>query len=553
MDKATQGTPGNNAQVLPVSVTVDVGTNFGDQRVVLTGWVDIRAGELRLEDGNEVVDVQLAQVHLTGVSQLGLITVSTRNDGTHVSKGEIRSLQPGAQFPAASFFDLYVDISAPDSPAGALLLYNDDALRLVPWKNGHKGSLTAWPPLGVQYRKGDQGVTCVPLLDQTGIAVRLGVCVRDLTLDIAPWLPTFSVGRNGPSRLHPADLLGLTPADTGVSGQAPFVRIPCSSLGLTVAGCDGSSGRQDNVDALSYGKDMAKQGPRQVFFSVGPGAHGAPGTAVEQQYNCPPSHPGLAPEAESDVFSSALDGTNQIVFDGNGPIGSCTSAFPLGLIEAPTARDNVDAVDLHDASTVDPDGDGVPEQPVYFSLDADSPSLIRFGFSAADILVTVDGRSPTIFASAAQLGLRPGDDIDALCLRENGDGIYDAGDVVYFALTPRSPSLAAVGAGPGDILAPESPPVVVARGPSLGLAGTDALDALSCETVLSPSGAIGDVNCDGVVDEIDAQFVLQYEAGLIAVLPCLNSGDVNGDGAVNSIDALLILQLNVGLIGRLPR
>jgi len=521
---------------------------------VLTGWMELDIGAPRTEKGREVVDVQLAQLHLTGASQLGLVTVSERNDGVHVSQGEIRSLQSVAQFPALSYLDLYVDIAAPYAPVGALWLHTDDALRLVPWENEGEASLTRWPPFGVQYRKADQGTACVPLFDDSGIALKLGLCISDLSLDIAPDLPSFSVGRDGPSRLHPADLLGLTPASAGLSGQAPFVHIPCASLGLTADGCDdGSDGTQDNASALSYGHDMAGEGLPQVFFSVAPGTQGAPGSAVEQQHNCPPADPGFAPEAESDVFTSFLDGANDIVFDGNGPIGSCTPAFPLGLIEAATARDNVDALDMNDVSIVDQDGDGVPERPVYFSLDAGSPSLGALGFSAGDVLMTVDGRPPTVFASAAQLGLRPGDEIDALCLRETGDGVYGAQDVIYFALTPRSPSLAAVGAGPGDILAPGAPPVLVARGSSLGLAGTDALGALSCERPLPRSGANGDVNCDGAVNEIDAQLVLQYEAGLIPMLPCPSGGDVNGDGTANSIDAMLILQLDIGLIGRLPR
>ncbi len=539
---------------MPVTATVDVFTRFGEQYVVLTGWMELDTGKPRIEDSREVVGVQLAQLHLTGASQLGLVTVSERNDAVHVSQGEIRSLQSGAQFPASSYLDLYADISAPDTPVGALSLHNDDAIQLVPWENEGEASLTRWPPFGVQYREADQGTACVPLFDDSGTAPKLGLCISDLSLDIAPDLPSFSVGRDGPSHLQPADLLALTPPSAGLPGQAPFVRIPCASLGLSADGCDdGSDGTQDNVSALSYGHDMAGEGPAQVFFSVAPGAQGAPGSAVEQQHNCPPADPGFAPEAESDVFTSFLDGADRIVFDGNGPIGSCTPAFPLGLIEAATARDSVDALDMNDVSVVDQDGDGVPERPVYFALDADSPSLGALGFSAGDVLMTVDGRPPTVFASAAQLGLRPGDEIDALCLRETGDGAYGSGDVVYYGLTPRSPSLVAVGAGSGDILAPGTSPVVVARGSSLGLAGTDALGALSCETALPLSGANGDVNCDGAVNEIDALLVLQYEAGLAPILPCPSGGDVNRDGAVNSIDALLILQLNVGLMGWLPR
>ena len=62
----------------------------------------------------------------------------------------------------------------------------------------------------------------------------------------------------------------------------------------------------------------------------------------------------------------------------------------------------------------------------------------------------------------------------------------------------------------------------------------------------------GDVNCDGVVNPIDALFILQFAAGLIGALPCQENADVNEDGTINTIDASLILQFVAGLIGTLP-
>ncbi len=67
----------------------------------------------------------------------------------------------------------------------------------------------------------------------------------------------------------------------------------------------------------------------------------------------------------------------------------------------------------------------------------------------------------------------------------------------------------------------------------------------------TPHGVAGDVNCDGVVNAIDAALVLQATAGLIAGLPC-PGGDVNRDGHVDAIDAALILQYVAGLIPVLP-
>jgi len=69
----------------------------------------------------------------------------------------------------------------------------------------------------------------------------------------------------------------------------------------------------------------------------------------------------------------------------------------------------------------------------------------------------------------------------------------------------------------------------------------------------------GDVNCDGVVNVVDALFILQYEVGLRVdsggcPLPppppdTLNAagGDVNKDGLTNVVDALFILQCEVGM------
>src|SRR3990167_6928644 len=64
--------------------------------------------------------------------------------------------------------------------------------------------------------------------------------------------------------------------------------------------------------------------------------------------------------------------------------------------------------------------------------------------------------------------------------------------------------------------------------------------------------AIGDVNCSGQTNSIDAALVLQKTAGLVGSLECENAGDVNGDDILNAIDAALILQKDAGLIDRFP-
>jgi len=67
-----------------------------------------------------------------------------------------------------------------------------------------------------------------------------------------------------------------------------------------------------------------------------------------------------------------------------------------------------------------------------------------------------------------------------------------------------------------------------------------------------PGGLIGDVDCNGEVNAIDAAFILQFVAQLLTELPCPENADTNEDGEIDTIDAALILQFSAGLLGTLP-
>jgi len=124
---------------------------------------------------------------------------------------------------------------------------------------------------------------------------------------------------------------------------------------------------------------------------------------------------------------------------------------------------------------------------------------------------------------------------DGIALNLEGGGVYEDGDIVI------SLKFMTVAAGVCDF------------GIS-GLYGGDGYgnsfltESAAVDARVSILGApvpLGDVNGDGNVDNLDAAWVLQYDAKL---RPSIENGDVNGDGTVNSVDAALILKYDAGLI-----
>ncbi|HUU45300.1 MAG TPA: hypothetical protein VM118_06165 [Acidobacteriota bacterium] len=300
----------------------------------------------------------------------------------------------------------------------------------------------------------------------------------------------------------------------------------------------------DNVNALSFGLD----GGNVLLFSVGPGAVGLPTTDVYYEANLSPtagpmgtsspSNGGGDPgsEAAGDLYVSgwfsifgdvsgqitlapALPNLNQLAID-EVLLGLQAPAIAYGI--APE-EDDLDALEADDGLRVDADVDGVPDvfQPVYLSLNPVSTTVTRptpdpfpwmgtaldpDGVTPDDILMSPPPMGPTMtFAIYARgvrdIGLLPGDDLDALCLYENGDRILSPGaDQALFSLAMGSPSLAAganpnmPGPGPfspGDVFMTEFPGqygqiYLYAPAAALGLEFNDELDALD----------IGGCECD---------------------------------------------------------
>jgi len=319
---------------------------------------------------------------------------------------------------------------------------------------------------------------------------------------------TFSIDYQGDSRGLPAtwgpgdidegDILTVAvPGSPGPNGPvvgltyAPGVMLEPEDLGIDVVGMMGIR----EVDALSFGNDRGSR----LRFSVDEFAVGLPvGPAISV---CSEGALGNQ-EAAADVFAYLGPVTrtglwfrpgNQPAIDGDGAVPTGHPGLGLREPSSPTFQDpdddgdNLDALDLN---THVSDLQGC----VYFSLDADfadwaetssappnAGTAVVNDVSAADILV-IDLSSGVdtfrVYVSAADLGLSSGpegeDDIDALAIWDDGDGVYDqATDKILFSLRRGSHSLgtpcriSGLPITEADVLEPG--PCILIPGESLGL------------------------------------------------------------------------------------
>ncbi|MFT5151019.1 MAG: hypothetical protein ACI841_001005, partial [Planctomycetota bacterium] len=390
----------------------------------------------------------------------------------------------------------------------------------------------------------------------------------------------FSIDWNGPTVGVPdcaggppiteADILGPCAGVPMLGPLAPpRIVIPGGALGIPMYGpCVGHPGGTIcgiELDALSFGLDsplMPTQviAPGDLLFSVDEYSGGMPGSpsppAVWTEFgggdggadaftNIFPLPPGPLPP-----FASPPGNTG--IIDGDGlALGSPFSYPGLGLKEpnpptfAPaTPGDNLDALDL---GPLGPLG-------AFYSLDSgfidpctglpNGASAMTAGFSGADVLVTVGAGLPAVYAPAPLLGLDliagpDSDDLDALALWENGDGVFTASmqpydwafgagtDMLLFSVRRGSAVIGAPDSATGtpieegDILTTPIPtfmggvspfPAIFIAAENIGLgtlrSGTlagacnhgDELDALDVKVNMP---ALHDCNGNGVEDAID--------------------------------------------------
>ena len=412
------------------TVTIDLAVSGGPVlKVTVAGPTRIQRGDpVNPGDGRLEIDTEIVSLELHGISPIGPVTI--RESGVRASTGTVKQQEAGVDFPADSFFDVFVEI---ETPFGTF--HNNDPVRL-------QAVINSLPPWQAEYTP--PAIIGVSLFDRGGR--RVGVITH--ASHFVGQKPSFSVAPGGPSGLNAATIFDLPTAP----------RILPADLGLVPA---------DDLDSLSYGTDYINSNS-DLRFSVDSLALGVPGSAVALEAAKSPN------EAHGDEFGVTpalpFGGSNVQILDES---GDTAPPFPLLI------SDDVDALTEPPASFVDPDGDGVPDFPVYFSLDPGSPSIGTIPASPADILMSVGGAPPVVIIPEAWLGLVPGDDVDAICLEATTL-------TVLYSLAPGSPTLGAVAAGPADLFLVVSPSGPIATPPVfvpafvLGLLPTDNLNALKC-------------------------------------------------------------------------
>jgi hypothetical protein len=278
------------------------------------------------------------------------------------------------------------------------------------------------------------------------------------------------LARNPNRAGSPADLLTQ---DTKNPTGAPEIVFRAESLGLIAA---------DDLDGLSFGleKVFAAGGTYAMEFSVDRAANGAPGTGVSDQASVAGGR-----EAASDVFEAFSPQPpappsvprNRQSWDGNG-----SSAPTLQLRERGVDHSVGDDLDALEGAPrmVDPNGDGVRDLPIYFSLAPGSPTLTAIGATPADLLVCAApttaacGASslPALFISASGLGLAPSDNLEDF----NLDAATGEVDFTVSAGTAFPAGAILKRPGFGGCAGPS--PCVIFTPADLGLAAGDNLNAL---------------------------------------------------------------------------
>jgi len=249
-------------------------------------------------------------VQITGTSTLKSLFLELNT--SNPSYGKITAnTETGEDYPAESYFDLYIRIHAYTS-IGTFHLRNTDPLELT-------AIIDCIAPYGTAYvHEGD-----VKLKTNRGIPL---ATIKRAAFKFEK--PVFSVGPEanldnaslGPFEFTDRSFFGAGIVDPNIptNGWPPIGRIEPPLLGLVDT--------TDNVDAMSFGLDDIFTQPvnyAMLSFSVDSMSQGKNGSAVDFEVTVGTSYgsPDIAapPEHIADIFYTGIDGYNQLLSDEKDP------------------------------------------------------------------------------------------------------------------------------------------------------------------------------------------------------------------------------------------
>lgn len=363
--------------------------------------------------------------------------------------------------------------------------------------------------------------------------------------------PSFGLSGNGRS----ADIFEPALGAASVPPPSTPLGAPVSVLSPAALGLPSGV----TSDDISFGNDNSGSGT-YVVFSVDDTSVGYP-LARNDVYA---EAAGADAAAAADVFVSSSPWSancaaapNQQIIDGDGLLGGGlprNDVPGLGLDESPpgppgtAARDELSSLEMSGNDFVDPSGDGVLDQPVFFTLASiDAPLLGFANASGGDIYMKpASGGNVLRFATAAQLGLAAAEDIDALAVYRPGAGTQfnPATDTAVFSLKRGSislPTTCGVAAGAGtaaDLWVSGSGGLV----PYL-FAERMGLCAKRAYGLCNPYATDGNDNIDAI-DLVEASGVDLDEDGIVDAIDPDDDGDSVWDGVDNCPTAANGDQLN---------
>ncbi len=141
--------PAAGTDNVQVSAEVSFTSRLGQETISFTGLVAIARSDPYDDGGVQVVDLEMISLTLGGDSVTGPVVIT--QSATTPSLGELRSNQPGQDWPAAAYLDVFVDVAAPASPGDTISKHNIEPIHALPMFGVAELPISSWPPAGIPW------------------------------------------------------------------------------------------------------------------------------------------------------------------------------------------------------------------------------------------------------------------------------------------------------------------------------------------------------------------------------------------------------------------